>query len=1125
MDAGTDAALSWRFTARKSTGWHRGIRSGTVNHDDSTATPRRARTAGIIAAVSGLLGFVLLVLTPILPVDQTRATLDWPQGDSLGSVSAPLVAYAPQTLDLTIPCHAVDELPAEGGLLAATVPEHGHFAGTRGLLVRATASNVEIVGNDATIASQPRTAVSSGSCSAIVVKVDASGTTAQFVGLDEPQRQERRPSVVGVYSDLPTDANIPGLSLTADLDTRFTSSPSFIKYAAMGTGLLALVISLAALHRLDLTDGRRGNRILPRGWFRPRFIDAIVLGVLGIWHFIGANTADDGYLLTMARVADDAGYMANYYRWYGSPESPFGTPYYEILAAFTHVSVTSPWMRLPSLLAAILCWLLISREVIPRLGRGVRRNPVTTWTAAMVFLMFWMAFNNGLRPEPFVAVLSLLTWVCVERAIATGRLLPYAIAILIATLALTGNPTGLMAVAALLVGFRPMLRVFVRRARTVGRLPLIAPILASGTAVLVLVFGDQTLASVLESVRVRALIGPSEEWYKEIVRYYWLMIKTVDGGIARRFPVLAVLLCLFIVLFVLLRKRRIAGAARGPAWRLVGVMFGTMFFLMFSPTKWTHHFGVFTGIGAALAALAALAIWNTALRSARNRALFLGAVLLLSALSTSSIYGFWWVSSYGIPFRDRLPGLKGINVNSVLLVLALVALVVAGFLHLRQDYNRAPVPVEDARRRRIRTIASAPLAVVAAALVAFHLLAFAKAAYSQYPAYSVAKGNIGAVTGDECALASNVLVEPDPNGGLLSPHIPPSLAGRVDPKLGPLAGTGETKGFTPDGILPRVHAEPLWYDAGVANKVVEVEKQGEAAAGEDPGTAGGTNPHAGINGSTARLPFGLDSKRVPVLGSFNAPGSAKLVSAWYTMAERTEDRPLVSFAAAGRIKHYDEAGKLEWGQEVLLEYGRVGADGELVPGGPSGVLEPADPGPKPSWRNLRFPVADIPPEANVVRIIVNDESLAGEQWVAVTPPRMSRMETLNEYVGSEDPVLLDWAVALQFPCQRPLAHKNGVAEVAKWRITPDRGLTNSGTDTWQAYENGGILGYTEMATWAETVPTYLRDAWRIDWGSLHRLTPHRTATSESVRPAVIETRTELRSGLWKPAAPIQAEGK
>ncbi|EUA24823.1 mycobacterial cell wall arabinan synthesis family protein [Mycobacterium xenopi 3993] len=54
------------------------------------------------------------------------------------------------------------------------------------------------------------------------------------------------------------------------------------------------------------------------------------------------------------------------------------------------------------------------------------------------------------------------------------------------------------------------------------------------------------------------------------------------------------------------------------------------------------------------------------------------------------------------------------------------------------------------------------------------------------------------------------------------------------------------------------------------------------------------------------------------------------------------------------------------------------------------------------------------------------------------PPRMPRLRTLQDVVGSRDPVLLDWLVGLAFPCQRPFDHRNGVIEAPKWRILPDR---------------------------------------------------------------------------------------
>ena len=94
-------------------------------------------------------------------------------------------------------------------------------------------------------------------------------------------------------------------------------------------GVLATIASVVYLHRLDAIDGRRDRRFVPRSWKRLAPVDGVVIAVLGFWHLVGANTSDDGYLLTMARSAGPSGYMANYFRWLGSPESPVGW-YYEI---------------------------------------------------------------------------------------------------------------------------------------------------------------------------------------------------------------------------------------------------------------------------------------------------------------------------------------------------------------------------------------------------------------------------------------------------------------------------------------------------------------------------------------------------------------------------------------------------------------------------------------------------------------------------------------------------------------------------------------------------------------------------------------------------------------------------
>ena len=137
--------------------------------------------------------------------------------------------------------------------------------------------------------------------------------------------------------------------------------------------IVATIVALIALWRLDRLDGRRMHSLIPARWRTFSAADVVVVGTFLLWHVAGANSSDDGYILGMARVADHAGYMSNYFRWFGSPEDPFGW-YYNLLALMTHVSDASIWMRLPDLIAALVCWLLLSREVLPRLGPQSQRR-------------------------------------------------------------------------------------------------------------------------------------------------------------------------------------------------------------------------------------------------------------------------------------------------------------------------------------------------------------------------------------------------------------------------------------------------------------------------------------------------------------------------------------------------------------------------------------------------------------------------------------------------------------------------------------------------------------------------------------------------------------------------------
>lgn len=54
-----------------------------------SATETNHRIARLVASVAGLLGVLLAIATPLLPVDQTTAQLNWPQNGTFGSVEAP----------------------------------------------------------------------------------------------------------------------------------------------------------------------------------------------------------------------------------------------------------------------------------------------------------------------------------------------------------------------------------------------------------------------------------------------------------------------------------------------------------------------------------------------------------------------------------------------------------------------------------------------------------------------------------------------------------------------------------------------------------------------------------------------------------------------------------------------------------------------------------------------------------------------------------------------------------------------------------------------------------------------------------------------------------------------------
>jgi arabinosyltransferase A len=1096
--------------------------------------PARApQIARLVAVVAGIAGVALCALVPLLPVKQTTATILWPQAVGpnglVSDITAPLVSGAPRALDVSIPCRAIATLPAAGGLVFSTIPPDGIDSSRNGLFVRANTDAVVVAFRDSVAAVAPRPAVAGGACSTLHIWANFSGVGADFVGIPGATGTlaiEKKPQVAGVFSDLQVAAQPGaagpatsggGLSARIDVDTRFITSPTPLKLAVMVLGVICVVAAIVALSVLDRRSSRHVARTRRRFMHVPLAIwlaDIGVIGGLALWHVIGATSSDDGYNLTIARVSGEAGYTPNYYRYFGTTEAPFDW-YQSVLAHLASVSTAGVWMRLPATLAGIATWLILSRCVLPRLGRRLSVNRLAVWTAAAVFLAAWLPFNNGLRPEPLIAFGALTTWVLVESAIGARRLWPAAVAIVVAVFSMTLAPQGLIALAPLIVGARAIARVIARRRAADGLLAPVAALAAPLALGFVIVFRDQTLATVAESARIKYVVGPTIAWYQDFLRYYFLTVEdSVDGSMTRRFSVLVLMLCLFGLLAVLLRRGRVPGVASGPVWRLIGATAIGLLLLTFTPTKWVVQFGAFAGLAGALGGVTAFTFARVGLQSRRNLALYVTALLFVLAWATSGINGWFYVGNYGVPWFDKQPVIASHPVTSLFLALAIATGLLAGWLHFRMDYT-GHTEVKETRRNRV--LASTPLLVVAALMVVLELGSMAKGAAQRYPVYTTTKANLGAVFSaasgsrtTSCAMADDVLVEPDTNAGLLQP-----VPGQQFGQYGPLGGTNPV-GFTPNGVSDTLEpAKPVTANPGLVNSDGSPNKP-NIGIGYAAGTGGGYGP-VGVNGSRVFLPFGLDPGRTPVMGSYDENTvAAKATSAWYQLPPRTPDRPLVTVAAAGAIWYYSEDGSFNYGQSLKLQWGVQRPDGTFQA---LGQVQPIDITPQKAWRNLRFPLAWAPPEANVARIVADDPNLSSDQWLAFTPPRVPVLQTAQQFLGSATPVLMDIATAANFPCQRPFSEHLGVAELPQYRILPDFKQVVSSSNKWQSAQTGGPFLFIQALLRTSTIPSYLRNDWYRDWGSVERY--DRVVPAAQAPDAVVDAGS-VRVFGWSRGGPIRA---
>ncbi|MBE9374512.1 arabinosyltransferase domain-containing protein [Saccharopolyspora sp. HNM0983] len=1037
----------------------------------------------MLATIFGLVGAVLALLVPFLPVNHDVGTLKWPTEQGTRSVSAPLVSYSPLWLESETPCSAARSLDARTdgpATLLSTNPPSSDYGSLTGLGLQVDGGQAVLLSQGQQVATE---ALPPGDCS-IALRADAEGTTATIDGTEWVEmRGDQRPQLTGIFSELDAAADdISGVSFEARVDNRFASYATPLKIAVMLGAVAAFAGSIVCLRRLDVLARRQSVRLVPRKWWKPTLRDGAVYATLGAWWLIGAMTSDDGYVLNMIRSRESAGYVSNYYRWFANPESPFGW-FYELYALWVQISTATPWVRLPALLMGIVSWLLISREVMPRLGQRVRRSNAAGWAAAGVFLAFWLPYNNGLRAEPVVVLCSLLALCAVERAVATSRLMPAALGLVAAAFSVGVNPHGLVAVAPFIAAIKPLYRLVRKRAREFGWLPVLAPLAASGFVILVVVFADQTWQSVMDSMDLKTEFGPHGRWYEELSRYDLLFSPTPDGSLTRRFPVLLVMLCLVTCAVVLLRRSRIRGAALGPSRRLLAITAMGFAVLAVTPTKHTHHFGIFAAFGGALAALTALATTTTVLRSRRNRAAFVAGLMVILAFAATGPNAWWYVSGWGVPWFDKPPSFQGYNFSTLFLLVAAVAGIVALVEHLRIDENNPKVVDESwsgrERQSRALRLGTAPLSVLCALMVLGELAAFGKVIQERPDTYSLGTDNIKQLTGSSCGLSDYISVETDPKAGILRPAAqqPGTAAPTADPAL-------------------KVPPERL-ADSETADEYLREKQDGF----REPGVPQ-ENP-ADPEEPDWQPPHRFGGPEAPVWGSYDDSGSGtgELRTPWYELPQQAVDGELPVVLSIAGV----ESGA----NSVTYEFGRETENGFEVTGR-SGIVQPG----APRWRDHREMLGEQAEGATMMRVVAVDHAVSTGGWLAVSAPRVPQLEQMTAVVG-DDPTFVEWPAALVHPCLRISGLYDGIAEMPKFRVAAGAEVRDIGMG-WSSPDAGGPFGWMTVAASVQELPTYLRGDTETDWGSLYRVDPYEPDALPA--EAALELRTETHWGTWSPGA-------
>lgn len=1070
----------------------------------AAAAPREGAPSGAsrrrdlllpVLALLGLLALVCAAALPLAPVQHERPVVSWPRDPSAPvSSSLLLAAQTPSAMRVEANCAAARAAgqTADGVLFSTERPDVAR-ATQKALLWEVRDGRAVLSFRGAAVADTALPA--SGDCE-LVADLRDQRLVVTLDGQQVGERSRTYPRVDSLVTDVTSATQGTGqrLQVQVAVDDEFASSPTPLKLVLVGLLVASGLLLLGGVWLLDrrgrpvragpaaAADGGAGGEAelaLPRrrASLRPVSVHVLVIAGLALWTALAPMTDDDGYYAAMSRNVPSSGFVGQYYQLYDQSFVPLTWPWYA-LSWWEQLGSGPLFLRVPALLFCVVTWFGLRRAldlVLPLVPAWRRGGPTSdgrdgarhsaVWLLAVAYSAAAAPFVMGVRPEGIPAALSVWVLVGVLTALRSRRLLPLAVAVVLAAFACASHPTGLVAVAPL-VAFLPRVWALVSpgAAAGVGRVAgwvRALAVIAPGATASAAGFADGTLFDYQEGRRVFTAIEEPLRWTDEYVRYGFLLNPNIPmGAYAKRTAVLVGLLAVLCALLLTAAARRRSpsssptertGTSAASRWAsppvpaelaALGVT-GLLAYLALwvTPSKWTHHFGSLSGLLPLLVVVLVLVGPGLAARVWPRTALaprlgLLVAVVAVAALSFRgpNLWPYNWV--LGLPFQGDNAVARGPLSSPVLWALGAAVVVVLVWLLQRRRRGRTPAagsagdaPLAEGAQERpdVLVVGAAVTAVVALGLTTALLgSTFAASAVRTWDTYSPGAEYLRDPFNRRCDAASAVQVA-DPARSTALAAVPGA------------AGRAEDEGFVSQGG---------WWNGDPL-----------------PGTAG-------------QGPF------TQVWGSLNADGDAgtgQLTTGWYDLASRPQDQ-YVTITVAG---------SLEQGNELQVEYGRTAADGSVQVVSTHAVDDGIPT--SPEWRSVRLlrPGQDAAGGADAVRLVARDASGGTGGWLAVSAPVAQPAVVLADWIPRDAVTLVSWQFTYLFSCARQPTIRDGVVERPAYAVLWGRQALEGTNDSIWQYSRGGIAApLPDAATLYEPVSEFRYPSARDvvgQWGQVVQL--------------------------------------